>query len=324
MINDELVFKFKEYLKVLNRSASTIKYYTDYTKEFLDVAGVDDVKAVTRSVIEDYIAGLYDHRTKTGKPYSNGTICLKVRSIKRFFEFLEQTNIIFIDPAEAIKEPQKQKLLAKRVLSRKQTLSLLDQPNLGTRIGIRDRAILELFDSTGIRTEELCRLTIYDADLTGKVLRIKGKGQKERAVPIGKHAVKFIREYVTKVRPHYTKKNRSSRHLFVDIHGKPIGKPAVSVMVRKYAKAAKIKRAVSPHALRHGFATALIKNGADLMAVQKMLGHAYPSTTQIYIRSLGLDIKSVHQKTHPREKDKADRKSIKPNIERIRPQYGSQ
>ncbi|CAB1065164.1 hypothetical protein D1BOALGB6SA_9961, partial [Olavius sp. associated proteobacterium Delta 1] len=137
-----------------------------------------------------------------------------------------------------------------RVLTRKEILSLLDQPNLGTRIGIRDRAILELFDSNGIRTEELCRLTIYDADLTGKVLRIKGKGQKDRAVPIGKHAVKFIREYVTKVRPHYTKKSRSSRHLFVDIHGKAIGKPAVSVMVRKYAKAAKIKRAVSPHALR--------------------------------------------------------------------------
>jgi integrase/recombinase XerD len=322
MNNDELVFKFKEHLKVLNRSAATIKYYTDYSKEFLDAAGVDDVKAITRSVIEDYIAGLYDHRTRAGKPYSNGTICLKVRSIKRFFEFLEQTNIVFIDPAEAIKEPQKVKCLPKRVLSRKETLSLLDQPNLGTRIGIRDRAIVELFDSSGIRTEELCRLSIYDADLTGKVLRVKGKGQKDRVVPIGKHAVKFIREYVTKVRPHYTKKNRSSRDLFVDIHGKPIGKQTVGVMVRKYAKTAKIKMAVSPHALRHGFATALIKNGADLMAVQKMLGHAHPSTTQIYIRSLGLDIKSVHQKTHPREKDKADRKTIKPSIERIRPQHG--
>jgi len=324
MNNDELVFKFKEYLKVLNRSPSTIKYYTDYSKEFLDAAGVDDVKAVTRAVIENYIAGLYDHRTRTGKLYSNGTICLRVRSIKRFFEFLETSNIIFIDPAEAIKEPQKVKRLAKRVLTRKELLSLLDQPNLGTLVGIRDRAVLELFDSSGIRTEELCRLTIYDADLTGKVLRVKGKGQKDRAVPIGKHAVKFLREYVTKVRPHYTKKNRSSRHLFVDIHGKPIGKQAVSVMVRKYAKAAKIKRAVSPHAFRHGFATALIKNGADLMAVQKMLGHAYPSTTQIYIRSLGLDVKSVHQRTHPREKDKTDRKSIKPNIERVRPQHGSE
>jgi integrase/recombinase XerD len=317
------VFKFKEYLKVLNRSPSTIKYYTDYSKEFLDAAGIDDVKAVTRSVIEGYIAGLYDHRTKAGKPYRSGTICLKVRSIKRFFEFLETSNVIFIDPAGSIKEPQKVKRLPKRVLTRQEILALLDQPNLGTLVGIRDRAVLELFDSTGIRTEELCRLTIYDADLVGRVLRVKGKGQKDRAVPIGKHAVKFLREYVTKVRPHYTKKNRSSRHLFVDIHGKPMGKQAVSVMVRKYAKAAKIKRAVSPHALRHGFATALIKNGADLLAVQKMLGHAYPSTTQIYIRSLGLDIKSVHQKTHPREKDKADRKSIKPSIERVRPQHGS-
>ncbi|CAB1058940.1 hypothetical protein D1BOALGB6SA_3698, partial [Olavius sp. associated proteobacterium Delta 1] len=145
MNNDKLVFKFKEYLKVLNRSPSTIKYYTDYSKEFLDTAGGEDVKAITRSVIEDYIAGLYDHRTRVGKPYSNGTICLKVRSIKRFFEFLEQTNIIFIDPAESIKEPPKVKSLPQRVLTRKEILSLLDQPNLGTRIGIRDRAILELF-----------------------------------------------------------------------------------------------------------------------------------------------------------------------------------
>jgi integrase/recombinase XerD len=186
-------------------------------------------------------------------------------------------------------------------------------------LGIRDRTILEVFDSTGIRKEELCGLTIYDADLTGRMLRVKGKGRKDRVVPMGKHAVKFLREYIAKVRPHYTKKNRSCRHLFVDIHGKPIGKQAVRAMVKKYAKAAKIQKAVSPHLFRHCFASTLIKNGADIVAVQKMLGHACISTTQVYIRSLGLDIKKVHKKTHPREKDKIDRQTVKADIERILP-----
>jgi integrase/recombinase XerD len=319
---NDLVFKFKEHLAVLNRSPATIKSYTDHLKGFLAAIKETDMKKVTRSMIESYISELYDYRTIEGKPYSIGTICIKVRSVKRFFEFLEKANIIFIDPAETIKEPQKEKNLPKRVLTRKEVLTIMDQPNLGTRTGIRDRAILELFDSTGIRKEELCALSIYDADLTGRMLRVKGKGKKDRVVPMGRHAAKFLKEYIAKVRPHYTKKNRSSRHLLVDIYGKPISKQAVSAMVKKYGKSAGIKKSVSPHIFRHGFASVLIKNGADLMAVQKMLGHAFPSTTQIYIRSLGLDIKSVHSKTHPREKDKADRKTIKPRIERIRPQHG--
>ncbi|MCP3922084.1 MAG: tyrosine-type recombinase/integrase, partial [Desulfobacterales bacterium] len=209
-----------------------------------------------------------------------------------------------------------------RILTKKEMNKLLDQPNLGTLLGIRDRAIMEVFYSTGIRKNEICRLTIYDADLTGKMLRInKGKGQKDRVVPVGKHAVRFLREYISRVRPHYTKKNRTNRHLFVDRSGKPICKQAVCAIVKKYGKSAKIKKPVNPHLFRHCFASDLIKNGADLIAVQKMLGHVYPSTTQIYIRSLGIDIKKVHQKTHPREKDKVSRKAVKPQIERIRPKH---
>ena len=317
---NDLVFKFKEYLKVLNRSPATIKSYIEHLKGFLDSIPETDMKKVTRSMIETYIAGLYDYRTKHGRPYSNGTICLKVRSIKRFFEFLEKTNIIFIDPAETIKEPQIQRNLPKRILTGKEINKLLDQPNLGTLIGIRDRGIIEVFYSTGIRKEELCSLTIYDADLTGGMLRInKGKGKKDRVVPVGKHAVRFLKEYIVRVRPHFTKKNRKNRHFFVDRFGNPIRGQTISAMVRKYAKAAKIKKPVSPHLFRHCFASTLIKNGADLLAVQKMLGHACPGTTQIYIRSLGLDIKKAHEKTHPREKDKIDKKSIKPAIKRIRP-----
>jgi len=133
--------------------------------------------------------------------------------------------------------------------------------------------------------------------------------------------VKFLKEYISKVRPHYTKKKHSNRHLFVDRYGNPVKKQTVQVMVKKYGKSAEIKKPVNPHIFRHTFATALIKNGADIRAVQKMLGHAHISTTQVYIRSLGLDIKKVHAKTHPREKDKINKKTIKPDIERIRPKH---
>ncbi|MCP4669906.1 MAG: tyrosine-type recombinase/integrase [Desulfobacula sp.] len=318
MDKNNLMFKFKEHLKVLNRSSSTIKNYTSHLEHFFAAVKEQNMQKVTRDMIEDYVSGLYQHRTVRGKPYSTGTLCIKIRSIKRFFEFLEKSNLVFIDPSEHIKEPKLNRRVLKPVMTTKEINRLMDQPNLGTFMGIRDRSVMELFYSTGIRKEELCNLTIYDADLTGRMVRInKGKGQKDRVVPMGRHAAKFIREYIAAVRPHFTKKNRACRCLFVDRMGKPLSKQAVRVMVKKYAKAAKIKKQVSPHMFRHCFATALVKNGADIFAVQKMLGHACVSTTQVYIRSLGLDIKKIHQKTHPREKDTIDKKLVKPAIERM-------
>lgn len=318
---DELVFRFKEHLMVLNRSPATIEAYSEHTRHFLNTIDGADIKQTTAPMIEQYIAGLYDHRTIKGKPYKTTTICVKVRSIMRFFEFLEKVNIVFINPAEFITEPQKQKGAIKATVTPTEAGKILDQPNLGTLTGIRDRAILEVFYSTGIRLNELCRLTIYDADLAGAMLRVKGKGQKERVVPLGRHAVKFLREYITKVRPRLTKKNRTCRHLFVNRYGQPISDQVVSIMIRTYVRQSKIKKHVTAHTFRHTFATVLIKNGADITAVQKMMGHADLKTTQGYLRSLGIDIKAVHQKTHPREKDKEDIQTGKPNIERMKTPY---
>lgn len=319
---EELLFKFKEHLKVLNRSPATIEAYLMHVQSFLKSVDAPDIMRITRSIIETYIAGLYDYRTTDNKPYGIATICLKVRSIKRFFEFLEKANIIFIDPAEFITEPQKKQSRIKETLTNDETRKILDQPNLGTLSGIRDRAILEVFYSTGIRLNELCGLTIYDADLQGGMLRIdKGKGNKDRVVPLGKHAIKFLQEYISKVRPHFTRKNRSNRQLFVDCYGKPLSDQVVMIMIRNYRKTAGIKKQVTAHTFRHSFATALVKNNADIRAVQKMMGHADISTTQIYIRSLGIDIKKEHQKAHPRERDNEDVKTVKPRIERKKGYY---
>ena len=178
-MNKKHLFDFTEHLKVLNRTSATIRTYTDHVRLYLREE-TRDMKTVTRADIEDYIASLYDFRTESGKGYTIATICVKVRSLKRFFEFLEEKNIIFINPMEFIIEPKKEKTIPRTILTEKEMTRLLDQPNLSTRPGIRDRAILEVFYSTGVRLNELCCLTIYDADLQGGMLRInKGKGQKD-------------------------------------------------------------------------------------------------------------------------------------------------
>lgn len=319
---NELLFSFKQHLQALGRSLATVDLYTDQARCFLQTVAADDIKAVSKSDIETYIEGLYDHKTDKGKPYTTGTICVKVRAVKRLFEYLETANTIFINPAESIREPQKQRSLPRNVLTRKEMNKILDQPNLGLMTGIRDRAILEVFYSTGIRLEELCRLTVFDADLQGGMLRVnKGKGGKDRVVPMGKHAVRCLREYITKARPRLTKTNRKARHLFINRYGNPSSSQVVAIMIRTFARQAKLKRKVTAHTFRHTFATDLVKNGADITAVQKMLGHVDLKTTQQYIRSLGLDIKAVHQKTHPREKDKAAKESFTPQIERVKGRY---
>jgi len=321
------LYQFKEQLKVLNRTEATVKSYSDHVRIFLKSLE-KDIKAITRTDMEEYIKSLFAYRDENNhhKKYATGTIIVKVRALKRFFEFMEKVNHIFINPMEQIKEPRKEKRLPGAVLTTTEVRKILDGPNLGTLTGIRDRTILELFYSTGIRLNELRCLTVYDADLQGGMVRInQGKGRKDRVVPMGRHAVRFLREYITHVRPKSTKKNRQIRTLFVSRNGQPISKQVIAILVRTYTRKAKLNKSkkVTAHTFRHTFATELVKNGADIIAVQKMLGHVCLRTTQGYIRSLGLDLKKAHTKSHPREKDKIKRGSVKPKIKGIREQYAS-
>ncbi len=304
-MHSDLLERFKEYLHVLNRSLATINAYAQHTALFLKVQDVKDIKQITTSMIESWIQNLYDYRNVHDQPYSISTIGIKIRSVKRFFEFLEKVNTVFIDPAEFIKEPKLNKNKIKPTLTAKEARRILEQPNLGTLTGIRDRTVIEVFYSTGIRVNELQSLTIYDIDVQSRTVKIKkGKGYKTRVVPLGKHAVTFLKEYISKVRTKLSMKDKTTRILFLNQYSKSLSKQVIATMIKRYVTAAKIKKKVTAHTFRHTFATLLIKNGADLRAVQKMLGHEDLKTTQIYIRSLVPDIKKVHQKTHPREKDK--------------------
>jgi integrase/recombinase XerD len=324
----DLLTEFIESLKVRGYAkASTTSYVRELNKFFAYLAdiGIDDLKRVTKDMMMTYQARLLEFRARGDIGYTSNTIALKIRSVKRFFEYLEQSNHILINPAEYLKEPKKETRLPRTILTDKEIHKMLDQPNLSTRIGIRDRTVLEVFYSTGIRLEELVNLTIFDCDLQGGMLRVnKGKCAKDRVVPIGRHAIRFLKEYVTHVRPYFTKKIWSTtgqRILFLNKFGSPLSTQVTAMMIRTYSKAAGIERKITAHVFRHTFATQLVRNGADITAVQKMLGHSDLRVTQIYTRVAGVEVKKTHKEHHPREKDKIDREEIKPDIRMIRGHY---
>ncbi|MEW6118367.1 MAG: site-specific tyrosine recombinase/integron integrase [Nitrospirota bacterium] len=312
---NELLFAYIEHMKVRNYSPSTMRGYGRAVRQFLEhlrANNITDLKRVTRDMLKAYHAGLME--LKSSGDNTLATISLKIRAVKRFFEYLEQSNQILINPAEHIKEPRKETRLPRAVLSEEEALKILDAPNLSTLTGIRDRTIMEVFYSTGIRLAELLTLTIYDCDLQGGMLRVKGKFAKSRVVPLGRHAVKFLKEYITRVRPRHTRNNKQTRTLFVNQTGDPLASQTVQHMVKRYADQAGIRKNVTPHVFRHTFATQLVKNGADITAVQKMLGHAHLSVTTVYTKVAGVEVKKTHRERHPREKDKAEREE-KPDIQ---------
>jgi len=315
---DDLLFAFREHLRVKSYSPASIATYTDYLRGFfayLVEIGVKDAKRVTRDHLEVYRLRLAEHRVHDGRGYSVSTLCLKVRAVRRLFEYMEETNQILVNPAEMFKEPKKETRLPRVVLTAKETRRILDVPNLSFEIGVRDRAMLEVFYSTGIRLGELLRLTIFDCDLQGGLLRVNnGKGAKDRVVPLGRHAVKFLKTYLAKVRPLYTRGKRAERCLFVGRLGRLLSRQVVQKTVRKYARAAGIRKNVTPHTFRHTFATELVRNGAEITAVQKMLGHANLSVTQLYTHVAGVEVKKTHRLSHPRERDATVKEDIAPDI----------
>ena len=315
---------FTEHMKVKNYSPASIAVYSEHLPGLfahLKEQGIADVKRVSRDHLQAYQLRIMAHTSaRTKGKYSVGTICTKTRSMKRFFKYLEDVGTILIDPAEHIKEPKAEKRLPRSILSEDEVRNILAAPRLTTINGVRARAVLEVLYSTGIRLEELINLTIFDCDLQGGLIRVKGKFSKDRVVPLGKHAVKFLKEYITQVRPQQTRKNKAIKNLFVSRFSDSLSKQVIELMVREYARKAGIKKKVTPHTFRHTFATDLIRNGADIIAVRNMLGHSSVSATNIYIRVAGTEVKRTHTITHPRERDKETREEIIPDIRSLKEQ----
>ena len=228
------------------------------------------------------------------------TIARKLASIKAFYRFLTAERYIRRDPAEVLEAAQKGIHLPK-FLSVQEVDELLEQPNLGTLEGYRDKTMLETLYATGMRVSELVSVPVENVDLKMQYLIVMGKGSKERMLPLGRTALKYLERYLNVVRPQLLhNKPDSCKELFVTSWGGPLTRQRVNELLEGYAQSAGISKRVTPHMLRHSFATHLLNNGTDLRVVQELLGHADISTTQIYTHLDMARLREVYDKTHPR------------------------
>ncbi len=230
---------------------------------------------------------------------SRNTIIRNVSSLREFFSYLVQFSFIKSDPMQKIDSPKKAKTLPD-VLTVKEVNKLLSMPDTSKKLGIRDRAILETLYATGLRVSELVNLKLEDLHLPMSLIQVLGKGDKERIIPLNDVAIKWINRYFDDVRDQLLSKHPDSDAVFLNAHGRHMTRQSIWQMIKKYVKLAGIKRHVTPHTLRHSFATHLLENGADLRIVQELLGHANISTTQIYTHMSRKHLNEVYQKYHPR------------------------
>lgn len=221
-------------------------------------------------------------------------------SLRGFFSYLFSSKIIDTDITEKAELPKTRRSLPD-TLSIEEMLAILEQPDISTRAGIRDRAMLEMLYACGLRVSELCGLKQRDMLLEQEVIRVFGKGSKERIVPIGSSALEWVGSYQSEVRPHFMKQGISTDDiLFLNQRGSGISRMSVWNIVTKATRDAGIEKHVHPHTFRHSFATHLLEGGADLRALQEMLGHSDIGTTQIYTHIDREFIRQVHRTYHPR------------------------
>jgi integrase/recombinase XerD len=224
----------------------------------------------------------------------------KLSALRMFAKHLVRENIRKDDVTELLGSPKLSRNLPV-VLTREEVERLLNAPSLVTPHGLRDRAILELFYSSGLRVSELCGILLQSINLDDGYVRVSGKGSKERVAPIGSAAVKAVQNYITGGRPKFIKP-RTGSELFLSQQGRAISRKMVWVLIKEHARRVGIKKPIKPHLLRHSFATHLLEGGADLRAIQEMLGHADISTTQIYTSVHSQRLADEHALYHPRAK----------------------
>ena len=237
------------------------------------------------------------------KQYSKSTIARKLATLRSFYKFLVKRERLSSNPVIAVRTPKQDKKLP-RFLEYEEVKRLLETPPIDTWLGARDRAILETLYSTGVRVSELVALNMEDVDFLGEVVRVRGKGKKERISPIGSSALQVIQHYMEfRNKRAQSNVNFDSKVLFVNKHGRRLSTRSVRRKMDKYLKMAGLDPAISPHTLRHSFATHMLNNGADLRSVQELLGHQSLSTTQIYTHLTTGKLKEVYQGAHPREQE---------------------
>lgn len=288
---------FLEYLTVeLGLSANTRQAYERDLRLFCKMLGFKNSDAlvnVSREQITGYMTQLKE------KGLAAATIARKLAAIKAFYRFMTAEGYMDANPAEVVEAGTKGIKLP-RVLSEDEVVRLLNQPDITTAEGFRDRTMLEVLYATGMRVSELINLTLDRVDLNMKYIIAFGKGSKDRIVPLGSVAAEFLQRYLEKVRPKLTHAGRNTNIVFLAFGGHELTRQRFWQIIRAYGRKANINKALTPHILRHSFATHLLDNGADLRSVQELLGHSDISTTQIYTHLTNKRLRDIYAKAHPR------------------------
>ncbi|UCH12584.1 MAG: site-specific tyrosine recombinase XerD [Candidatus Omnitrophota bacterium] len=294
-----LAEEFLDYLTVeKGLSENTIDAYRRDLYKYIDFLDkekkINHIREAKHSDITDFMM------LEKDKGLSPNSVSRNLVAIKIFHRFLARERYAKENVADVLDSPKLWKHLPD-VLSVSEIEQILKAPNLKNWMGIRDRAVLELLYATGMRVSELATLTMDNVNIDVGFLKCIGKGEKERIVPVGKQAKEMLCRYMDKVRPKLLKKQaKASRFVFLSRLGKSISRQSIWKMIKKYANAAHTKKKITPHTLRHSFATHMLERGADLRVVQELLGHADISTTQIYTHIDKERLKAIHRKYHPR------------------------
>jgi integrase/recombinase XerD len=305
--------RFREHLQLRQFAPGTLANYTAELAPFfafLESHGLTSLGEVTRSLVEDYRTHLF-YATNAGtdpkkhaQRLSVGTQARRLSAVKAFLRYLLAEGYLVADPAAGVALPRTPQDLPRALLSEEETERLLEAPDVGTPLGLRDRAILEVLYGTGIRNGELVALTLEAVDLTRHELRIhRGKGDKSRVVPLGEEAEGWLEAYLATGRPHLLGQRSDPGAVFLSWRGHPLRHSAVCALVVAALQAAGLEKKITPHGLRHGCATHMLRHGAGLRHLQALLGHEQVNTTQRYLQIEVTDLREVMNRCHPRERD---------------------
>jgi integrase/recombinase XerD len=292
----ELIDTFLNYLSVERGLAkNTIISYREDLNSYIDFIysrHIDALSKITKTDVTNFMLNQKD------RGVSINSIARRLAAVRMFHRFLVRERILKTDPTSLIDSPKLWRKIPD-TLSLNEVDALIAQPDIRDKQGIRDKAILETLYATGMRVSEAVNLKVDNVNLDIGFLRCIGKGNKERIIPLGKKAINGIQRYLKITRPYLLKK-KESEFLFLNRFGKKISRQSLWKIIKRYARCARIKKAIKPHTLRHSFATHLLERGADLRSVQEMLGHSNISTTQIYTHINKERLKTIHRMFHPR------------------------
>ena len=289
---DDLIKEYLDYLEFERKySIYTVDNYdkdiTDF-KGFLIIKKINSFKNVNYKIVRDYMVDLYN------KNYSNKTICRHISSLRNFYKFLLFNNYVLDNPFTLVTNPKIEKKLP-NFLYYNDLEKIMDVPNQENELGIRDELIIELLYATGVRVSELVNIRIKDIDFKEKSIRIFGKGKKERIVLFGEKALELINKYLDN-------RNNNSEFLILNARGNKITDRGIRVVLDKNVKKSGVKTHVTPHTIRHTFATHMLNEGANLVTVQELLGHENLATTQLYTHVSNERLRKVYLDSHPRAK----------------------